>query len=83
MMEKLKPYRSFTQWVLLTQWPFVVLFHSIVAYGVFLLIDEPIEELGWAIFTWLLLAGIVVLFWKGNHWYYRKRLVPFMEKRKA
>lgn len=80
-MENPKPYRSFTRWVLTTQLPFVLLFHAIVAYGIVLLCIEPIAELGWSILTWALTLGSVALFWLGNLRYYRKRLLPYMQRR--
>lgn len=76
----MKPYRSFAQWVLRTQWPFVILFHAFWCYGIFCMVVEPVEELGWAIFLWVFMAAVMVLFWLGNRWYYRTRLLPFMQR---
>jgi hypothetical protein len=77
----MKPYQSFLHWQLTTQWPFSLLFHAIASYGIALLCIDPIEELGWAIAAWAIVFASIALFWLGNLWYYRKRLLPFMQRR--
>jgi hypothetical protein len=80
-MDQPKPYRSFTRWVLTTQLPFLLLHHGLTAYAAVVLLLEPIAELGWAIAVWALVLGSAMLFWVGNHRYYRRRLLPFMQRR--
>lgn len=56
-------YRNTFQWVILTQ-PLSTLFiHAFVVVALWALASNPPAEVGWTVFLWVFLLGILALFW--------------------
>lgn len=68
-------YRNTFHWVIRTQ-PWSTLFlHGIAALGIVYMMRTPPDELGWRIFLWAFIPGILAAFWLASRRSFRSKKI--------